>query len=266
MSFISFFTRYITYKLQGYGNFLEKSKGSFLAESIAQEYRTKHPRFSSFMRFCLNTTLKSMIHKLSMVTPTGGRAITYDEESWKPSPEDKSKEKDDLSRQCEVRQSKTKRVKNYLKKCKNALGNRSASLEVSPCSESPKTSSWYIENNLNECEINELEEVFEDAQVSPSLGDSSSAYQVANIIEVKGPSPSVSSGDSGVASKDNSESKGIGGSDETSEKDDVPEPTSPSLKESQDKEEGEVAAESKKEERKEEEDRIEIEIPIKLVS
>ncbi|KAJ8922119.1 hypothetical protein NQ315_004053 [Exocentrus adspersus] len=192
-----------------------------------------------------NSSSNTMPPSLLAVTPTGGRAITYDEESWKPSPEDKSKEKDDLSRQCEVRQSKTKRVKNYLKKCKNALGNRSASLQVSPCSESPKTSSWYIENNLNECEINELEEVFEDAQ---------------------GPSPSVSSGDSGVASKENSESKGIGGSDETSEKDGVPEPTSPSLKESQDKEEGEVAAESKKEERKEEEDRIEIEIPIKLVS
>lgn len=166
-----------------------------------------------------------------------------------------------------MRQSKTKRVKNYLKKCKNALGTRSASLEVSSCSDTSGTSSWYVENKIKECEISELEEIFEDALVSPNLGDISSAYQVANIIEVKG--PSVDSSDNGKTPRENVEAaKGEKEPDKetlrTETNSSVPETISPSLKKSQDKDEGGVdgtAAESK-----EKEDQLEIEIPIKLVS
>ncbi|XP_018574008.1 uncharacterized protein LOC108913036, partial [Anoplophora glabripennis] len=202
----------------------------------------------------------------SGVTPTGGRAITYDEESWKPSPEDKLKEKEDFNRLSEARQSKTKRVKNYFKKCKNALGTRSASLEVSSSSDASGTSSWYVENKLNECEVNELEEIFEDAQDSPNLGVTSSAYQVANIIEVKG--PNVDNSDNEKIAKGEVEIKDLccgkpPDEEETKTDSSVPRTTSPSLKKSQDEEEGE--ADGTIADLKEKGDKLEIEIPIKLV-
>lgn len=219
-------------------------------------------------KFVLSTYLKYIF--IFQVTPTAARAITYDEESWKPSPEDKLKEKEDFSRQSEARQSKTKRVKNYLKKCKNALGTRSASLEVSSCNDTSSTSSWYVENKINECEINELEEIYEDALVSQNLGDTSSAYQVANIIEVKG--PSVDSSDNEKTPRGSVETKNLDDKNEPDEKEtlqietdsSVPRTTSPSLKKSQDEEEGEVDGTAP--EPKEKRDELEIEIPIKLVS
>lgn len=137
---------------------------------------------------------------LFQVTPTSARAVTYDEESWKPSPEDASKEsKDerDSLRSSEIRQSKTKRVKNYLKKCKSVLGSsKSASLDVSSVSsDSVCGSSWYLEDNnseIKEGKISELSDVFEDAQVSLNVKDCSSVFQVANIVEVRGPPESES--------------------------------------------------------------------------
>lgn len=136
---------------------------------------------------------------LFQVTPSNDRSVTYDDESWKPSEEETIKDKKDLSRANEVRQSKTKRVKKYFKKCKNVLGSsKSASLDVSYCDDSVSTSSsWYIENqivdNLNRCEINELEEIFEDAQISIDVNEGRSVYQVASIVEVRGPSTTESS-------------------------------------------------------------------------
>ncbi|CAH0547509.1 unnamed protein product [Brassicogethes aeneus] len=131
------------------------------------------------------------IHKFTYrVTPAGRHALTYDEESWKPNEEEKSKEKSEFSRSADARQSKTKRVKNYLKKCKNALGSRSNSSEQSSNGE-PGPSSWYLDNPLgilvNESQVNELEDVFEDAQVDVNLG--SKKLEVANVVEVKGPKP-----------------------------------------------------------------------------
>ncbi|XP_072400076.1 puratrophin-1-like isoform X3 [Diabrotica undecimpunctata] len=133
-----------------------------------------------------------MMKRSRKVTPTATRAVTYDEESWKPSPDESSKDEKDSVRSSEIRQSKTKRVKNYLKKCKNVLGSsKSASLDVSSvCSESAGSSSWYLEDTnieIKEPQINELEDVFENAQISLNFNDGTSSYQVANIVEVRGP-------------------------------------------------------------------------------
>ncbi|XP_049818599.1 uncharacterized protein LOC109601686 isoform X4 [Aethina tumida] len=131
----------------------------------------------------------SGIYKYSYeVTPTGRHALAYDEESWKPNSEDKPKETD-LTRNSDIRQSKTKRVKNYLKKCKHALGSRSNSSEQSSNGEPPERSSWYLDKQLeaiiNEGEVNELEDVFEDAQSSIDLDVRDGLPQVASVIEVK---------------------------------------------------------------------------------
>nr|CAH7732506.1 unnamed protein product [Callosobruchus chinensis] len=140
---------------------------------------------------------QSVIHTECMiqyVTPTTTKAVTYDEESWKPSSEETVSDKKDLSRTSEVRQSKTKRVKNYLKKCKTVLGSsKSNSLDIPETSQTSRNTSWYLEN-VNECEVNELEDVFEEAQVCLNLTECSSSYQVANVIEVRGP-PSEADGE-----------------------------------------------------------------------
>nr|CAI5864936.1 unnamed protein product [Callosobruchus analis] len=121
------------------------------------------------------------------VTPTTTKAVTYDEESWKPSSEETVSDKKDLSRTSEARQSKTKRVKNYLKKCKSVLGSsKSNSLDIPESSQTSRHTSWYLQN-VNECEVNELEDIFEEAQVCLNLSECSSSYQVANVIEVRGP-------------------------------------------------------------------------------
>ncbi|KAH0811264.1 hypothetical protein GEV33_011526 [Tenebrio molitor] len=112
------------------------------------------------------------------VTPTGRHVLTYDEESWKPTPEEPKPE--DISRANEARQSKAKRVKKYLKKCKNVLG-RSTSSDV-PAEEAPSTSSWYLEELINVSEINELEDVYEDA-VQVGTVDSGAVYQVASVVD-----------------------------------------------------------------------------------
>lgn len=187
------------------------------------------------------------------VTPTTDRAVTYDEESWKPSEEETIKDKKDLSRSNDVRQSKTKRVKNYLKKCKNVLGSsKSASLDVSSCDDNVSgCSSWYIDNqivdNLNRCEINELEEIFEDAQVSINVTEGSSVYQVANIIEVRGPSTSASSASDSNSDKNKAveessqkEIKNAKGNDDVI---DGSETISPVLTKSQDQDDGKVSEE-----------------------
>lgn len=182
------------------------------------------------------------------VTPINERAATYDEESWKPSEEEAVKNKKDLSRSNDVRQSKTKRVKNYLKKCKTALGpSKSASLEVSSCDDNVSScSSWYMESqiidNLNRCEINELTEIFEDAH-SVKAGDGRGVYQVANIIEVRGPSTTESSAsDSSCDRKKTVEESYLRESQAESEstKNGI-ETTSPNLSKQQDQDDGEVS-------------------------
>ncbi|CAG9864587.1 unnamed protein product [Phyllotreta striolata] len=117
------------------------------------------------------------------VTPTSTRALTYDEESWKQSPEDSLA--DDRTSLKSTEQSKTNRVKNYIKKCKNALStSKSASVDLSSAS-----SSWYDDDksasNVRTHETNELEDVFEEAQVRLDVGSGTSFFQVANVVEVK---------------------------------------------------------------------------------
>ncbi|XP_064215400.1 uncharacterized protein LOC135267235 [Tribolium castaneum] len=110
----------------------------------------------------------------SAVTPTGRHALTYDEESWRStSEESSSKPPEELSRSSDTRQSATKRVKNYLKKCKNAL--KSGSHE-----EVASTSSWYLDELINVSEVNELEDIYEDVQVDVDSG----VYQVASVVDV----------------------------------------------------------------------------------
>ncbi|KAJ8969191.1 hypothetical protein NQ317_000761 [Molorchus minor] len=185
-------------------------------------------------------------------------------------PRKRRKKKTDISRESEIRQSKTKRVKNYLKKCKNVLGSRSATLEVSSTSEyASATSSWYleekIEQNLNECEINELEEVFEDAQDNLVLGQCDDLYQVANIVEVKGPSVesagSEKINDSDYKNENDAEHSYEQSKDSQRDASEPngPETASPNLKKSQVEEVGNV--EGEKIEVKEE---VEAEITLKL--
>lgn len=124
------------------------------------------------------------------MTPAGRHALTYDEESWKPTPEEASKSKEGLNEgSCtlERHQSRTKRVRNYLKKCKNALSNRSTNSDCNQNSDG-STSSWYVEKQVNvsvhDYQIVELEDVFENVQVVDiGLED---IREVANVVEVKG--------------------------------------------------------------------------------
>lgn len=117
------------------------------------------------------------------VTPTGRHALTYDEESWKATSEEPQKPKDtqdEISRSSEARQSKTKRVKNYLKKCKNVLHGRSATENTETAVDSSSSSSWYIEKQIEVCESEEkeLDEVFEETGFIEDVTDS-----MADLIE-----------------------------------------------------------------------------------
>ncbi|CAH1179324.1 unnamed protein product [Phaedon cochleariae] len=184
----------------------------------------------------------SGIYKYSYeVTPTSGRPISYTDESWKPSSGESTK---DPSCPTECRQSKTKRVKNYLKKCKSALGtSKSASLDVSSnCSEKNETSSWYLENqieeNLNECEVKELEDVFENATVHTDIDDCS--LQVANIVEVRGPPGSNDQCDDNEYQREDEEGRNEKEEDLMT----APVATSPVLQKLQEEEDGGVDGET----------------------
>lgn len=118
------------------------------------------------------------------VTPTGHQALTFDDESWKPSLDDTIAQTStsEISRSNEIRQSKTKRVKKYLKKCKNVLSKSSIDQSTE---EEARTSSWYLEEIINEGRVSELDDIFEDAQVNLDLSESDQNYQVANVVHVK---------------------------------------------------------------------------------
>lgn len=118
------------------------------------------------------------------VTPASRHALTYDEESWKPTPEELSKSKEDTCT-LERHQSTTKKVRNYLKKCRNVLSSRSTSTDQTQNADG-STSSWYVDKQINvhECQVVELEDVFENAQVV-DIGIKD-VCEVANIVEVKG--------------------------------------------------------------------------------
>lgn len=186
-------------------------------------------------------------HSFFQVTPTTDRAVTYDDESWKPSEEETIKDKKDLSRSSDVRHSKAKKVKNYLKKCKNVLGSsRTASLEVSSSetATTSATSSWYIdsqiEESLNHSEINEIEDVFEDAQVSLNYSETSSVYQVANIIEVRGPPSDKKNEDTSLKEQKQNTPQHKANLKDCHEPLGIQQTTSPSLNESQEQVEGQV--------------------------
>ncbi|XP_044258934.1 uncharacterized protein LOC123007598 isoform X3 [Tribolium madens] len=117
-----------------------------------------------------------MIRRNRKVTPAGRHALTYNEESWKPSSEDSPKV-EELSRSSDTRQSTSKRVKNYLKKCKNALKSGSSESHE----EAASTSSWYLDELISVSEVNELEDIYEDVQVNV---DNRDVYQVASVVDV----------------------------------------------------------------------------------
>lgn len=60
---------------------------------------------------------------------------------------------------------------------------------------------------MNRCEINELDEIFEDAQISVDVNEGKSVYQVANIVEVRGPSTTESSASDSSCEKKDAENK-----------------------------------------------------------
>lgn len=125
--------------------------------------------------------------------------LTYDEESWKPSPEDQSTSKDFPveCRSSEFRQSKTKRVKNYLKKCKSVLG-KSGTSDNGSGRGSP---AWYVDDEVISCrlqegEVLEIEDVFESVQLLSNLDcDFSEICQVANVVNVGGKSENAETRD-----------------------------------------------------------------------
>ncbi|XP_076262791.1 uncharacterized protein LOC143197888 isoform X3 [Rhynchophorus ferrugineus] len=131
----------------------------------------------------------------SQVTPTSQRSVTYDEESWRPTTEDtssreKSPEPSTSSTISTKSTSKTKKVKKYLKKCKNALSVNKSSSSFD-CETSSQNTSWYVDPRLRnlvcESEINELEEQFEEDEVTPLETRNDIKFEVASIIQVKGP-------------------------------------------------------------------------------
>ncbi|XP_022916262.2 puratrophin-1-like isoform X2 [Onthophagus taurus] len=122
------------------------------------------------------------------VTPTGRHCLTYDEESWKPASDDsKSNSKEnspDLPKTESSKQSKTKRVKNYLKKCKNALGNNRSSADITTSVEY-SSSSWYVEDHLNEGEVNEIQEDFQEVRLIDE--ELRNKKEKALVVEVTAP-------------------------------------------------------------------------------
>lgn len=118
------------------------------------------------------------------VTPTGRHCITYDEESWKPTEEVPGDSKESSPEATDVvnsRPSKTKRVKNYLKKCKNALGNRSSTVEITTTTDgASSTCSWYV----NEVDVETIEYEERCKSIEREIED---RCCVATVIEVHGP-------------------------------------------------------------------------------
>lgn len=131
------------------------------------------------------------------MTPTGRQVSTFDEESWR----EKDEAIEEITRQSEARKSTTKRMKNYLKKCKkNVLGNRGSSsstdpgggteesrnsYDVTPSNSASSSSSWYVEQAIvvNESEVNELEDVFEELACPEGEG----VIHTANEVDFKRP-------------------------------------------------------------------------------
>ncbi|XP_060519485.1 uncharacterized protein LOC132697828 [Cylas formicarius] len=123
------------------------------------------------------------------VTPTNQKALTYDEQSWKPAPEETppEKEKDGSNHSSCSQISKKKKVKNYFKKCKNALSNKPTSIDLPSSTETSSENAWYVDPKLDKplqtSEVNVIEDIFEDALVVPL--DGKVTLEIANIIEVK---------------------------------------------------------------------------------
>lgn len=98
------------------------------------------------------------------MTPTGRHVRGFEEQSWKPTEEyheTKPIESTDFTRNSEERKSTTKRVKNYLKRCKNALaGNKSQPEQQAE----NQCSYWYVDNETKDAEEKTVEdncEIFE---------------------------------------------------------------------------------------------------------
>lgn len=123
----------------------------------------------------------------------GRPALTYDEESWKPKSEDHNEDTTKLNENQavpEIRQSKCKRVKNYLKKCKNVIGSKSTNNDQHSKLgiETSSTANKLNENTSHYDECSELDNVFEKLNFNSSLAiDSSDQVEVTdNFIREDG--------------------------------------------------------------------------------
>ncbi|XP_065160574.1 uncharacterized protein [Atheta coriaria] len=93
-----------------------------------------------------------MIKRNRKVTPSGSQCITYDEASWKASVEDSGKPEPEItlisSSAAPIKQTRAKKVKNYFKKCKDALGARINGDSASSGGPEEQTS-WYLERSTS---------------------------------------------------------------------------------------------------------------------
>ncbi|KAK4877374.1 hypothetical protein RN001_009880, partial [Aquatica leii] len=138
------------------------------------------------------------LHKVPVfpnVTPTGRHAISYNEDCWKSKPEEQQppdgssklleNTPTEIGRSSEGRQSKAKRVKNYLKKCKNAIGNKISSSEASTSNNEDAT---LVEKDseviLNKSEVNELNEIYENLNQNACLQSVCDLSEVANVVNI----------------------------------------------------------------------------------
>ncbi|GLV42576.1 Puratrophin-1-like [Carabus blaptoides fortunei] len=138
------------------------------------------------------------------VTPTGRHIRSFEESSWKPI-EDNIQTQDEkfeeFSRQSDERQSKTKRVKNYLKKCKNALSG-SNGINAGGGSNTNKQSNertnaseqncayWYVDNGdnvvingANHEQNGDDDEIFSDCEMFEKIGPNYAHHRDVNVSE-----------------------------------------------------------------------------------
>lgn len=100
------------------------------------------------------------------MTPTGRHPRGgFEESSWKATEENLElpPKQEEFNRNAEERKSKTKRVKNYFKKCKNALsGKQNTQDTTNNCEQT--CSYWYVDNdNVNTKSIENEEEIIDES-------------------------------------------------------------------------------------------------------
>lgn len=137
------------------------------------------------------------------MTPTGRHVRGFEESSWKATDDlhDTSlKSKDDtrseeFNRNTDERKSKTKRVKNYLKRCKDALSG--SSKQQNETKNEQNCSYWYVDNETRVTEHRiSINDISENDQHSDSIDNSNKIDNVENIfVETENESKSLNDGE-----------------------------------------------------------------------